>query len=64
MLGELVGIVIAGDDVPENLEARDPGDVTHDDRQLDIHLHERFLHPLDVAAGTLDQRLAMADIRA
>ena len=41
-----------------------PGDITHDQRQLQVHLDQRLLHPLDAAPPCLNQRLAMAQIRA
>ena len=32
--------------------------------QLDVHLHQRLLHPLDVRPGALDQALPMAHVGA
>ena len=39
-------------------------DVADDARQEEVHLDERLLHPLDVGAGGLDERVPMAQQRA
>ena len=57
MLGEVLGIALARDDVAEDAQAGDAGDVADDQRQLHVHLDQRFLHALDVRARALDQRL-------
>ena len=55
MLGELLRVAVAGDDVAQDPEPGDAGDVADDQRQLEIHLHQRLLHALDVGAGALHQ---------
>ena len=51
MLRQLSGIAFARDDVAENAQAGRPGDVADDEGELEIHLHQRFLHALDVVAA-------------
>ena len=50
-------VAASRDDIAEDPQAGHPGDIADDERQLEIHLHERFLHALDVSAGALDERL-------
>ena len=56
--------MVARHQVSQNFEAGDAGNVTHDQGQLDVHLHQRFLHPLDIHPGTLDQAVPVAHIGA
>src|SRR5207247_10871515 len=63
MLGQLHGVTAAGDDVAEDPQPGEAGDVADHQRQLQIHLYQGFLHAQDVHAGTLDKRLTMAEIR-
>ena len=42
-----------------NVQAGLPGDVADHERELEIHLHQRLLHPLDVRRGELDEGLSM-----
>ena len=51
-------------DVPQDPQAGDAGDVAHDERQLDVHLHERFLHALHMRAGALHERGSVPEVRA
>ena len=64
MPGELVRVALASDDVAENPEARHPGDVADDQRELHVHLDQRFLHAWHERAGTLDERAPVAEIAA
>ena len=64
MFGEPFGIALPGDDVAENAEAGYSGDVADGERELQIHLNERFLHALDAASGGFDQGLTVAEIGA
>jgi len=64
MLGELLRIPVAGDDVAQNPEAGHAGDVAHDQRELDVHLDQRFLHALDQSARVLDEGRAVPEIAA
>ena len=50
MPGEPSWVGLSGDDVAEDPQTGDAGDVTDDDVQLKVHLHERFLHALDVGS--------------
>ena len=56
MLGEVLGIALAGDDVAEDSQAGDTGDVADYQRQLHVHLDQRFLHALHEGTRALDQR--------
>ena len=62
MLSEGVWVGAPGHDIAEDPQARHPGDVTHDEGQLDVHLHQRLLHALDVRPGRLDEGLAVSEI--
>ena len=53
-----------GDHVAQDFEAGDAGDVAHDERELEVHLHQRLLHPLHVRPGALHQGLPMAHVGA
>lgn len=64
VLRQLLRIALPGHHVAENPQAGDAGDVADHEHELQIHLHERLLHPLHTAAGQLDQRLPMAEIGA
>ncbi len=64
MLGELLRVALPGDDVAQDAQARHPGDVADDQRQLHVHLDQRLRHALHEGAGTLDQRRPMSKIRA
>ena len=64
MLREGVGIRLARDDVTENAQAGDAGDVADHDGELEVHLDQRLLHALDVGGRALDQGLAMAQVGA
>ena len=60
MLGKDVRVALAGDEVAEDLEARAPDDVADDERKLEVHLHERLLHPSDVVPCRLNEGVAVA----
>ncbi|MNC73008.1 hypothetical protein D3C75_1241390 [compost metagenome] len=45
--GQLFQTAFASDNCPQNLHAGDPGNITDDVRQLDIHLAQRFLHTVE-----------------
>ena len=64
MLGKGVGVGTPRDDVAENAQPGDAGDVADHDGELEVHLDQRLLHPLDVGGGALDQGLAVAQIGA
>ena len=64
MLREPARIALAGHDVAQDAQAGHAGDVADDERQLHVHLDERFLHALDVRARALDERRPMPEIRA
>ena len=64
MLREDVRVGPPRDDVAENAQARDAGDVTDHGGQLQVHLDQRLLHAVDMGGGALHQGLAMAQIRA
>src|SRR5207247_4086117 len=49
VLGEVFWVPAAGDDVAEDAQSGDAGDVTDDQVELEIHLHERLLHALGYA---------------
>ena len=52
----------SGNDVAQDPKPRDAADVGDDEVELQIHLHERFLHSLNVDGCALDERLATAKI--
>ena len=56
MLREVLRIALAGDDVAEDPQAGDTGDVADHQRQLHVHLDQRFLHALHERTRALDQR--------
>lgn len=64
MLGELVRVAVTGHDVAEDPQSGHTGDVADDQWPLQVHLHERFLHALNVGPRTFDERLAMTEIGA
>ena len=64
MLGEGVGVGTTRDDVAENAQAGDAGDVADHDAELEVHLNQRLLHTLDVCGGALHQSLAVTQIGA
>jgi hypothetical protein len=41
-------VALSGDNGADDLQARLPGDVTDHKWQLEVHLHQRLLHPLDM----------------
>jgi hypothetical protein len=64
MLGEGVGVRLPRDDVAENAQPGDAGDVADHDGELEVHLDQRLLHALDVGGGALHQGLAVPQIGA
>ena len=56
------GVGLARDDVPENAHPRASRDIGDHERQLEVHLHERFLHPLDLGARPLHESGAVAKV--
>ena len=46
--GQHTGVTLSGDDSAQDAQAGDPHDVRHHVMHLDIHLHQGFLHVLDV----------------
>ena len=59
VLGEDVGVPLAGDEGAQDRQAGLADDVADDAREQEVHLGERLLHPLDVGAGGLDEDVAM-----
>ena len=57
-------VALAGHDVAEDAEAGHPGDVADHQRELHVHLDQRFLHPLHQSTRALDQRGPMSEIPA
>ena len=64
VVGEDVRVAFAGDQGAEDREPGQANDVADDARQQEVHLDQRLLHPLDVGAGALDERVPMAQQRA
>ena len=62
ILGQSGWIAHSVDDGADDLHPRHAGDVGDDVVQLDIHLHQRLLHVLDVRRGVVDQSFSMAQI--
>ena len=56
--------MIAGHDRANNAHARNTSNVSDDVMKLDVHLHQRLLHMLNVGRRVFDQPLAMAQVRA
>jgi hypothetical protein len=63
VVGEGDRITLTSDDVAQDPETRHAGDIADHQRQLEVHLHQRLLHPMDVGRGALHQALPMAHIR-
>jgi hypothetical protein len=61
---EDVRVGMPGDDVADNAQPREAGEVTEHGRQVQVHLEQRLLHALDMRGGALDQGFAVAQIRA
>jgi hypothetical protein len=62
--GQCRRVVLAGDDGPHDLHSGHPSDICHHMMQLQVHLHECFLHVLDVRRRLLQQALALTEVRA
>src|SRR4030095_2355312 len=58
--GEGVGVRLPRDDVAENAQPGDAGDVADHGGELEVHLDQRFLHALGVDGSALHQSLAVA----
>ena len=54
------GSRLAGDEVGEDREPGLADDVADDERQLEVHLDERLLHPADVVPGGVHEDVAVA----
>src|SRR6266446_434186 len=63
-LGQLRGVALAGENRPDDREARHSRDVADDVLQLEVHLREGFLHMLDVLAGIGEEHGALAEVTA
>ena len=63
VLGKNVRIVYPLDDRADDAHPGEPGDVAYDVVQLDVHLHERLLHVLDVRRPVVDQAFAVTQVR-
>jgi hypothetical protein len=59
MLGAVMGVGTTRDDVAENAQPGDAGDVADHDGELEVHLDECLLHTLDVRGGAVHQGLAV-----
>ena len=57
--GQDEGIGLSRDDVAQDGNARDPGDVADHMVELEVHEHHRLLHALDVGGGGFDELVAM-----
>ena len=62
MGGQRVGIAHAGENVAHDPLAGDAGEIGDHGVELEVHLHERLLHALDVGGGAVHQGLAVAQI--
>ena len=54
MSGQFFRFAFTGDDRADDLHAGSAGDVLHDMMQLQVHLHQRLLHVLDMCCGILE----------
>ncbi len=54
MAGLFFRIAFAVNNRADDLHAGSAGDVLHDMMQLQIHLHQRLLHVLDMCCGILE----------
>src|SRR3990172_1942068 len=59
--GQDAGIRLSRDDVAQDRDPRDPGDVADHVVELKVHEHQGLLHALDVGGGGLDELVAMPD---
>jgi hypothetical protein len=57
-------VAFAGEQGVNDREPGQPSDVADHMVQLQIHLVQRLLHPLDMGRGGLDQALTMSEQRA
>src|SRR5215216_1234579 len=57
--GQHSRIMLTGHNRSHDLHPRRPGNVRAHVMQLQMHLHQRFLHVLDVSGGILPEALAM-----
>ena len=64
VLGEGVRVVLASDEVAEDLEAGDADDVADHAPELEVHLDQRLLHAPHMGASGLDEDLAVAQVGA
>ena len=60
---QLRRVAFPGDNGADDLQARLPGDVADHEWQLEIHLHQRLLHPLDMHRRELDQGVPVPHVR-
>src|SRR6267142_631638 len=63
-LGQLDAVAFPGKDSAQNAHSRQPGNVTDDAVDLDIHLREGLLHALHQAVAILAQSISQAQIAA
>ena len=62
MRGQLHRVAFSRNNGPNDAEPRQARDVAEDRGQLQIHLHQRLLHALDVHRRQFDERVAMPDV--
>ena len=60
VLGEDLGVALAGDEVAEDREPGLADDVADDERELEVHLDERLLHPADVVPGRMHEDVTVS----
>ena len=64
MVGQLLGVALPGHDVAQDAQAGHSGNVADHQRELHVHLDQRFLHALHEGARALDERGPMPEISA
>jgi hypothetical protein len=62
--GERLRIPFAGEDRADDSLARPSTEITDDIGELEVHLRQRFLHPLDAGADGVDMVAALAPVGA
>ena len=62
MVGQLRWVALAGHDVAQDAQAGHSGNVADHQRELHVHLDQRFLHALHEGACALDERGPMPEI--
>ena len=64
MGGQDIGITLARHDRPDDVHASHAGDIGYDMMQLEVHLHQRLLHVLNMRRRVVQQTLPLPEVGA